>query len=304
MPSISLPITYAEPVYRPPSEAQSLLIQVTIGCSHNACTFCAMYRNKQYRVRPLREIGKDLEKAAHFYAQYGQAPRKIFLCDGDALAAPTELLLDVLRQLRTSFPSSVRVGIYASVRNILEKSAEDLAALAAQGLRIAYVGVESGADAVLALINKRVTAEETIQASYKLRHAGWKMSQIYMLGVGGKKLSSAHCRESSRVISETAPNFLSFLTTTVVPSTPYAARTKDGSIELLSVRELLQEMGNIIQNITPKEGQIIFRANHVSNLFPLEGNLPRDRTRLVDTINEWIRVCPADQYPEHDPRYL
>ena len=299
------PLTYAEPVYRPPSEAESLLLQVTIGCSHNACTFCAMYRDKRFTVRPLEDIRIDLQKAAGFFAASGyEAPRKIFFCDGDAHAAPTELLLAVLEETHSCFPKLQRVGIYASARTLLDKSTEELKALAAHKLNTAYLGVESGSDEVLELIHKKVTASEVIEACLRAREAGWKISSIIMLGLGGRELSAVHRRESAKVISLTAPNFLSFLTTTVVPGTPYARSIEKGELHPLTVRETLEEMHDLIRDIDPGAGRIIFRANHASNLLPLEGILPRDRARLAETVASWTRSCPPDLYLSHDPRRL
>ena len=301
---VVFPINYVEPVYRPPSEAESLLIQITIGCSHNACSFCAMYRDKRYHVRQLSEIEDDLGKASRFYSACGETPRKIFLCDGDALAAPTELILSVLKKIDEIFPRNARVGIYASASNILGKSMDDLRVLADNGLRIAYLGVESGSDNVLSLINKRATSQQTSEASLKIKQAGWKLSDIIMLGVGGRRLSREHCQESARLISATSPNFLSFLTTTVVPGTSYARDVADGRIQPLSVREMLHEMKEIIGGIEPEEGRIIFRANHASNFLPIEGILPRDREKLIGVLSEWITACPPDLYPAQNPAGL
>lgn len=293
-----------EPVYRPPSEAQSLLLQVTIGCSHNSCSFCAMYKAKRYRVRSLEEIVSDIKKAACFFSCHEKPPRKIFLCDGDALSAPTNLLLDVLDEINLAFPQTSRIGIYASAHNILQKKKSELELFAKKNLRIAYLGVESGSDEVLSLIRKNVSSRETIEASLKIKEAGWKLSQIIMLGVGGREFSQVHCHESARLISETAPHFLSFLTTVVVPNTPYAMHVKQGQITPLTIKEHLKEMEDILANILPIKNRIIFRANHVSNFLPLEGVLPRDKEALLATITDWISSCPDEIYPYNDPRRL
>ena len=300
----NFPLSYVEPIYRPPAEAQSLLIQLTIGCSHNSCSFCAMYRNKRFRVRSFAEIADDLQKAAAYARGFDTAPRRIFLCDGDALAAPQDLLIRVLDRIAELLPSVTRIGIYASARNILSKSEAELTALAAKKLKIAYIGAESGSDQVLSLINKGNTAAEIESACLKIKQAGWKLSQIFMLGVGGMHLSSAHCEGSARLASATAPNYLSFLTTVAVPGTPYSALIERQQLEPLSIRDLLKEMHAIIGAIQPATGNIIFRANHVSNLFPLEGTLPRDQQRLLAQLDGWIRECPPGVYPTNDPSLL
>lgn len=297
------PIKYDPPVYRPPSEAESLLIPVTSGCSHNKCTFCGMYREKSYLVRPVPDILSDLEKALAFYQSRHIPVRKIFLCDGDALAAPMEVLVPVLERANELFPRLKRIGIYATARNILEKTDEELKALAQRKLNLAYLGIESGSDEVLRMVVKGNTAAEMKQASLKLMSSGWQLSVIIMLGLGGKKLTSIHSSETSKLISAIVPDFFSFLTTAPVPGTPYHAMIEKNRIEPLTTKGLLEEMRDILDNIVC-EGKIIFRANHVSNQFPLGGILPRDRAKLVDTLDEWISDCPEGSYPAIDPCML
>ena len=301
----TFPIKYTEPIYRPPAEASSLLIPVTIGCSHNRCAFCAMYRTKRFKVRTSDEINKDLRNAAKYLRERGQVCRKIFFCDGDALAAPFDLLASAAQGAQAFFPKLRRISLYASARNIMEKSIAELSELAQLKLNLAYAGLESGSDEILNLVSKGFSAQDMITASKKLQAAGWQLSLIVMLGLGGKALSKKHVQASAEVVSACAPTFLSFLTTVPVPETPYYERIEMGETQPLTSRELLEEMHAILEQTTPQPGtRIIFRANHVSNLFPLEGILPRDTEKLLSILKKWIAACPAGHYPSLDPRCL
>jgi radical SAM superfamily enzyme YgiQ (UPF0313 family) len=260
-----------------------------------------MYRTKNYRLRSLQEIFDDLEKAQNYYLSLGIAPRKVFLCDGDALVAPMSTLLPVVKKTNELFPSLKRIGVYATAQNILDKSNEDLVALADEKLSIAYIGLESGCDKVLHRIVKGNTNSDMKESFLKLRECGWQSSVITMLGIGGKELSDSHCSETAKLISATAPDFLSFLTTVAIPNTPYMTMVEREQTDPLTSLELLEEMRAIISNINCVKGKIIFRANHVSNQFPLGGILPRDKEKLVKTLDEWIAICPPGVYPENNP---
>lgn len=292
------PINYDQPVFRPPSEGRSLLFQVTIGCSNNKCTYCDMYRSKIYRERSIEEIKIDIEKAATWYNSMGASPEKIFLCDGDALGAPTELLSSVLDVINEHFPKIKRVGVYATAENMLGKSEEELRLLRDKKLGIVYLGLESGADKVLHMIVKGNTAEEMVEASLKIKRAGYKLSTIVMLGIGGRKFSDIHIAETIEMINKTAPHYLSFLTTMVVSGTPLDRMVNRGSFECLTAKEMFFEMKEILGGMRPDlENPIIFRANHVSNQYPLAGNLPEDRDQLFDTVTKWYESTPEGVYP-------
>lgn len=292
---------YEEPVFRPPAEAQSLLVQVTIGCSHNRCTFCAMYKRKTFHVRQLEEILGDLECAASVFARHGVEVRKLFLCDGDALAAPSETLLAVCEAACRLFPRLKRISVYAGAGSILAKSEQELAELAARKLSLAYLGLESGSDPILRAVGKPHRAADVLAAAERLDRTGWQLSLITMLGLCGRTYAEQHRVETAKIIAAAAPRFLSFLTTAAVPGTPYARQIESGQIQPCSSRELLQEMQYLIAHTASARRPMIFRANHVSNQFPIEGTLPKDTARLVQLLGELIEMCPADQFPEIDP---
>ncbi|OUR97467.1 hypothetical protein A9Q84_09700 [Halobacteriovorax marinus] len=289
---------YEEPVFRPPSEGRSFLLQVTIGCSHNLCTYCNMYRSKKYRERSFEEIKAELLRTQQYFQRLNYTPSKVFLCDGDALGASTELLVQCLDLINELFPSVMRVGIYATAENMLQKSEEDLMLLASKKLTIAYLGMESGADSVLHMIVKGNTASDMIRGTSRLRKCGIKLSVIAMLGVGGREKSEEHVRETAKLISDISPEFFSFLTTVAVKGTPFKTMVDRGRIDMLTTKELTTEMRDVLKNITPSQGRIIFRANHVSNQYPLGGILPNDQASLIETLNEWIEATPAGVYPE------
>ncbi|MEK6626028.1 MAG: radical SAM protein [Bdellovibrionota bacterium] len=289
----AFPVSYEGPVFRPPSEANSLLIQVTLGCSHNQCTYCGMYRTKKFRMRAVAEIKYDLEMAKTHYARHHAQPTKIFLCDGDALCAPTDFLLECLHYVHTNFPDLQRIGTYATAMNILQKSENELESLCARKLNMAYFGPESGHDKILKMVVKGNTAQEMIDASLKIKKCGWKLSTILMIGLGGKEMSEEHCMASAEIVNKTSPNFLSYLVTTPVPGTPYHTMLSRGKpLSMLSEREELQEMRTILKHISDRQlNAIIFRANHVSNRVPFAGTLPKDRDRLVAEIDEILPLA-------------
>ena len=257
-----------------------------------------MYRSKTYRVRPTKDIISDLKRCA----AAGQSPDKIFLCDGDALGAPMDVLVATLDAINEVFPSIRRVGIYATAENILEKTEDELKLLASKNLTMAYLGLESGDDKVLHMIVKGNTSEEMREASLKIKRFGFKLSTIAMLGVGGQKYSKQHVENTAKMLSQTAPQFFSFLTTFSVPGTPYHTMIERGLISPLTSKELLVEMHDIIEQATFDLNPIIFRANHVSNAHPLGGTLPRDKDKILETLKQWIAQTPEGVYPEAPAR--
>jgi len=283
---------YSGNIFRPPSEADSLLIQITIGCSHNRCSFCAMYRDKEFRVRPVDEVLEDIALARDYC---GQEVRRVFLCDGNALILPMPYLLKVLAGLHQSFPELQRVGVYANARDIAHKSDEDLRELVRHKLSIFYLGMESGSDEILKQIDKGATSAEMVAAVQKATAAGMKSSVIYLLGMGGRKLWRENAVESARAVSQMNPNYLSALTVTVVPGTPLAEQVKSGEFELPSPEEFAAELRLFLENVTVKA--TVFRSNHASNYVPLEGRLPKDKARMVAELD--AAICHHHFKPEY-----
>ncbi len=271
---------YEEPLFRPPSEAGSYILQATIGCSWNHCTYCAMYRSKTYRVRPQEELLEEIRQAA---ASFGPSVRKVFVADGDALAMPVETWEAILRQLNESFPRLRRISCYATARNLLEKSPSELARLRQGQLSRLYIGPESGDDATLRRIAKGADAAEHVEAARKAHAAGLEQSLIFLLGVAGIERSVEHARASARLASDMDPKFLSALTVTVVPDTPLQKLAESHRFQVPDVLSLLRELRIFIDEARPTD--TIFRSNHASNYLPLKGRLPRDRERLLAMID-------------------
>ena len=275
---------YVGNIFRPPSEADSLLLQATIGCSHNRCSFCAMYRDKEFRVRRLEEVLEDIAGARDYY---GPDVMRVFLCDGNALILPTPHLLRILTTLEQTFPDLQRVGVYANARDLVSKSVTELRELAAHRLTLFYLGLESGSDAILKQIDKGATADEMVAGVWHGMAAGMKSSVIFLLGLGGRKQWRENAVESAKAVSQMNPNYLSALTVTVVPGTPLARQLKSGEFELPEPAEFAAELRLFLEQVDVKA--TVFRSNHASNYVPLSGRLPKDKERLVAELTEAIR---------------
>lgn len=270
---------YEGNVFRPPSEARSYILQCTIGCSHNKCTFCAMYKDKKYRVRSLEEIKTDIRMAKIYY---GDVP-KVFLADGDALAMPTEDLLEILNTLYRTFPSLYHVGTYAGPQSILNKDMSELTALRAAGLTIGYLGIETGDPRLLQEINKGVTYEEMAEAGKKLVASGIKLSAIVLLGLAGRgERSLEHASYTAQIVNEIKPHYLAALTLIVVPRTPLYVKMKKGEFELPDTFEILEEMRVMVEGI--EVDGMEFRSNHASNYLPIKGRFMRDKEKILQVI--------------------
>jgi radical SAM superfamily enzyme YgiQ (UPF0313 family) len=271
---------YEEPLFRPPSEAQSLILQATVGCSWNHCTYCAMYREKSFRVRPLDEL---LAEVAHAGRALGGEVTKLFVADGDALAMPLAHWEPLLVACRAAFPRLRRVSAYATALNLLEKSDAELRRLRELGLSLLYVGPETGDDETFRRIAKGAGFAEHALAARRARAAGMKLSAIFLLGAGGTERSREHAEGSARLATEMDPAFLSLLTLTVVPGTPIAALEARGAFELPSVGRMLEELRTIVAGSAPTGA--VFRTNHASNYLVLEGRLPKDRDRILAEVD-------------------
>lgn len=271
---------YEGTVYRPPSEASSLIIQLTIGCARNTCTFCAMYKDKNFRVRDLQEVVEDLEMARKYYARI--KVRRIFLADGDALIVKTADLLYILSKCKEYFPEVERISVYGAPKDIIHKTPEELKQLKEAGLDMVYMGLESGDDEVLKEVKKGVTSAEMIEAGQKVRAAGMILSMTIISGLGGKKRMREHALNSARVISAIKPEFVGFLTLLLESGTPMYEQYRAGKLDLLSPEEVLDETQLFIENVDA-EGTV-FRANHASNYIPLAGTLNAEKQKILEQI--------------------
>ncbi|MDW7651190.1 MAG: radical SAM protein [Bacillota bacterium] len=266
---------YEQPLFRPPSEAYSLILQVTIGCSHNACGFCSMYKGKKFRVKSLEEIRGDIRVAKERYG----AVERIFLADGDALAMETDDLLAVLQELREAFPAAERVSLYAGPKNILTKSDEELAAIREAGVGLAYFGIESGDGQILAEIKKGATSKEMAESGRKIRRAGIALSATMILGLGGKERWREHALATAEVASDINPEYLAALTLMVDKKTPLGRRVEQGDFVVPAAGEILAELKLLLENLTVDN--CLFRSNHASNYFAVGGRLPQDREKML-----------------------
>ena len=272
---------YVGSIYRPPSEAHSLLLQVTVGCSHNRCSFCQMYRRKQFRTKPWSQIEADLVEAAELL---GDRVDRVFLCDGDALILSTRRLLRILDAIRVRLPSVTRVGSYGDSRSVLKKSERELIELRDAGLGIVYHGMESGDDRVLRRIDKGGTRAEAIATAERLRAAGITHSVMVLLGIGGADLSADHARASASALTEMDPRYVGALTVTVVPGTTLHRQQEAGEFALPGKFGMLEELRTIVAESHFTDTR--FSANHASNYLPLTADLPRERDRLVGLLDQ------------------
>ena len=272
---------YEGDIYRPPSEAYSYLLQITIGCSHNKCTFCSMFKAKQFRVRPLEEVMEDLEAARKYYSRI----KRIFLCDGDALCLKTDKLIPILDKIKELFPECDRVGIYARSTDVLRKTDEELKTLVEHGLGIVYIGAESGSQQVLDLINKGVTREEIIESVKRCENIGLPTSVTFISGMGGKALWREHAVETGKMIAEMGASYVGLLTLMVDPAAPIYGQIQSGEFELLSPEEVVAETHLLLESTEGVEGGFprpcVFRSNHASNYISLRGNLPSENDRML-----------------------
>ena len=256
-------------------------MQVTIGCAHNKCTFCTMYKDKQFRVRKKEEVLEDFQMA---YDTYGDRIRRIFLADGDALIVRTPDLLDILNFIREKFPSTERVTSYGTPGDILRKSEEELKSLARAGLDMVYMGAESGDAVTLERINKGVTREEIIEAGQKLRRCGIRSSITLISGLGGRERKREHAVESAKLISAIKPDYVGFLTLMLDESTEIYRQIQAGEMELLTPEEVVEEMRLFLTNVDSQG--TVFRANHASNYVILKGNLNEDIEEMLQRLDE------------------
>lgn len=268
---------------RPPSEADSILLQVTLGCSHNKCTFCGSYQDKRFQIKDPGIISQDID----FAARYMQRQRRVFLMDGDSLIIPQRKLVPLLEEITTKLPWVTRIGTYANAKSIAKKSEEDLARLRELKLGIVYLGVESGHDGVLQAINKGATAEELIQAGRKVRRAGIKLSVTVLLGIAGTQRSLDHARATGELLTAMDPDYVGALTVMLIPGTPLYSEWEQKRFQLPDERGILQELREMLVHTHLSRG--LFMANHASNYLPIRVRFPDHKDKTLELIDQALQ---------------
>ena len=272
---------YEGAVFRPPSEARSLIIQVTIGCAHNKCTFCGMYKAKKFRMRTLEEIFADLDEMSYHYGKY---PIRIFLADGDALVLRNELLVKILERIKLDFPKVERITAYARASDVCRKSVAELIELKEHGLEMVYMGAESGNETILKNVCKGIGCKELIEASDMLKQSGIKLSVTFISGLGGKEMLEEHALDSAKLTNRMNPEYVGFLTLMLEDDVPIMQDIRAGRLTLLKPAEVVEEMQIYLTNVD-SEGSV-FRSTHASNYFMLKGTLNGDRDKMLAILDE------------------
>jgi radical SAM superfamily enzyme YgiQ (UPF0313 family) len=272
---------YEEPLYRPPSEAGSLLVQATVGCSFAHCTYCISSVTGRFAIRPLADILKDLAEARQLY---GPRVRKLFLLAQNALVMPTADLLQICAAAQEFFPGLQQISLYTHPLDLLHKTPAELKSICDAGVTLLYVGLESGHDEVLRRVKKHSTAEKNIQACRRALEAGFRLSCTVIIGLGGRELTREHARDTGKMISAISPHYLGCLTLMPYPGSELARQTAQGTFATLSTDEVLEEFRMLLENIGSLTRPCVFRANHASNYLSLAGDLPADRDRLIREI--------------------
>jgi radical SAM superfamily enzyme YgiQ (UPF0313 family) len=270
---------YEGNIIRPPSEANSILLQVTVGCSRNKCTFCGTYMGERFRIKPDPTILEDIE----FAARHCQRQRRVFLCDGDALIIPQKRLLKILEAIEEKLPWVTRVGVYANAKSLEMKTLEELKTLKSHGLGIAYMGLESGDDVTLKNINKGATSAKMIAMGKKAKEAGMKLSVTVLLGIAGRQRSRIHAEETGRVLSAIDPDYIGALSLMLIPGTPLFDDLQSARFALIEPDEMLAELRTMIACTDLSKG--LFHANHASNYLPIKARLPKDKELTLQLID-------------------
>ena len=273
---------YEGSIYRPPSEADSLILQVTVGCSYNRCTFCHSFQHKEFRIKSFEEIQEDIDEVSI----YGPIPR-VFLADGDALIIPQKELVRILGYLKLKIRGLERVGIYANAVDVLKKTPEQLRELKDLGLGIIYLGLESGNAEVLKRIRKNATAEQMVRAAKRVKEAEILLSITVLLGIGGVELSDAHAADTGKVLSEMDPDYVGALSLIIVRGTPIEEELRTGKLVLPTPFELIRELGTMIANC--QFTNCFFASNHASNYLPLRIRMPGEKERALQLIKEVLK---------------
>lgn len=280
-------MNYIGRIFRPPSEARSLIIQITVGCSHNKCNFCTMYKEKQFRVRKIEEVKPIIDE----FSTYHPATRRIFLADGDALIAKTEYLKQIINYIHQKFKHIERIGIYGSSRAVNLKTEQELKELKQMGLGIIYMGLESGSDQILKYINKGETVEQIITAGQKVIKAGIKLSLTAISGMGGLENSQQHAIQTAKAVSQIKPDYLGLLTLMVEKQTSLYQDIIDKKFTLMDPYQIAHENILLLENID-SQGTIL-RANHASNYLDLNGTLNQDKQKLIQELKQALQEDDA-----------
>jgi radical SAM superfamily enzyme YgiQ (UPF0313 family) len=276
-------LNYTGAVFRPPSEAYSLIIQATLGCSHNKCTFCGSYQDKPFKIRPLELIRADLADAAEIGGW-----QKVFLADGDALCIPQKRLVQILESVNEFLPSAERIGVYSNAGNILKKTAGDLSKLRSLGLGIIYLGVETGDEDLLKKIEKGASYRQLVDAALMVKHAGIALSVTVLLGIGGVEGSQRHAEETARILTDMDPDYVGALSLILVPGTAMHRDHEAGRLTLPDPFGLIEELRTMIEQSS--FSRCVFRSNHASNYLPIKATLPQEKEKILAAIDRVLRT--------------
>ncbi len=271
---------YEGNMIRPPSEANSILLQVTVGCSHNKCTFCGAYKGERFKIKPMDIIMEDIR----FASQHCQQQKRLFLCDGDAMIISQKKLPGLLKEIKTQLPWVNRVGTYANAKSLKRKTLEELKEMKELGLGIVYMGLESGDDETLANVQKKGNATDMIEQGRKVKEAGIKLSITVLLGLAGPERSFIHARETGRVLSAIDPEYVGALSLMLTPNTPLYDDWRAGKFELADAKGMLVELGTMIAHTDLSRG--LFFANHASNYLPIKARLPKEKEETIRLIEQ------------------
>lgn len=280
-------------IIRPPSEAYSLLLQVTVGCSHNKCTFCGTYRQKKFKIKPLEQIKKDIKEARSYYDV-----NRVFLCDGDALIIPQPRLEEILKLINENLPDIERIGTYANAKSILRKSVDELKALKKLGLKMIYLGVETGHAELLQKIHKGVTYEQMVAAGRRVKESGIELSATVLLGLGGIEKSIEHAMDTARILTDIDPDYVGALTLMFVPETELYEDYLAGRFVLPDKFGFIRELYIMIDK--SDFTNCLFTSNHASNYLPVKAYLPREKEKILQMIGSVINDKDSSRIrPEH-----
>jgi len=281
-------------IYRPPSEAESLILQVTIGCSHNKCTFCGSFKDKKFRLRSFNEVKEDVEEAK----QYARYIKKVFIADGDALIIPQKKLIPIVELIKNAFPKLERIGLYGNTKSILKKSVDELKELKELGIGIIYLGIETGDQVILDRVCKGTLLDKTAEAAKRVKDAGIILSVTVLLGLGGVERSSIHAEETGKFLTRIQPDYAGALSVIVVPGTQLAEEVKKGTFKVPDPYMLLEELEKMISNIDAEH--MYFASNHASNYLPVKGWLPEEKEKMLKAVKYVLQQKdPSMLRPEH-----